>query len=151
MHHSKFQIPNSFEQLNIYAYLSPDPYDEDCCFEFDWVDTLPGLKCVCEDVPLFDEHNIKVFENLTEFVEIQFKQGLEYLWPVLQSVNINNLGIAIDILNCLSKDTSIASYVWDKSNPQNGNFHFFASRSLACKYANHISSHKSLSPHSKLV
>ena len=81
----------AIEKLNIYAYLTPDPYDEHGHFETEWAEHLPGFKKDCEDHPLFDDHNMQLFENLTNEVEKEFKKGVEYLWPLMQHLDYKYL------------------------------------------------------------
>ena len=131
-------ISDSIENLNVFAFLTPDPYDEEGDFEIEWVEGLPGFKKECKDHPLYDDHNMQLFENLAIVVEKEFKKGVEYLWPLLQHLEFSYLHINVDFLGIILNDRSVASYFYKRSNAKTGGYVFFAGYSLANKYMQNL-------------
>ena len=64
------------DEIPIIVYMSPDPLDEDGYFEIDFIEDLPGFTKDCEDVPLFDEANIKFYKTIeTTVCEPRFNEN----------------------------------------------------------------------------
>ena len=126
------------EQANVYAYLSPHPYDEDGYFEAEWVEDLPGYKKDCEDTPLLDEHNYELFNTITTKVEAEFREALAFLWPLVGSLEIQSLQICVDITGVMLSTNAAGSYFYGRSDAQKGQYVFIASRQLVFKYLKSI-------------
>jgi hypothetical protein len=126
------------EKVNVYAYLSPHPYDEDGYFEAEWVEDLPGYKKDCEDTPLLDEHNSELFKTITTKVETEFREALAFLWPLVGSLEIQSLQICVDITGVMLSANAAGSYFYGRSDAKKGKYVFIASRGLVFKYLKSI-------------
>ena len=122
--------------LKAHAYLHPHPLDPDSYadIEVDWFSWIPGFDSRDlgdeDEEPLFRDNNIQLYNKIEEIAVERFNAALENVWPLLDSLLINNLSITIDVTGDISGPSALASYLYDHSDPQKGNYFF----SLAPSY-----------------
>lgn len=128
---------NRPDELNINAYLSPHPLDEDSFLEEEWISWLPGYdKDETEDgLPsYYNDRNIILYEKIEKLTANLFRKGAERIWPLLKEHHFKNINIGIDYSNYKS-DTSLAGYQYTYSNPAKGNYQFSVDRNLLLRYS----------------
>lgn len=116
--------------LKAHAYLHPHPLDPDSYadIEVDWFSWIPGFDSRDlgdeDEEPLFRDNNIQLYNKIEEIAVERFNAALENVWPLLDSLLINNLSITIDVTGDISGPSALASYLYDHSDPQKGNYFF---------------------------
>jgi hypothetical protein len=125
--------------INAYAYLHPHPLDIETNgnFEVDEISWIPGFDSsdIGEDGehPFFRDQNIQLYNKIEAVTLESFRVALKNIWPLLDSYIVNSIQIAIDITGNLFTDSKVlASYNFEDSSPQKGNYIFnLAPRYLA--------------------
>ena len=116
--------------LNAYAYLQPHPLvpDSYADIETEWFSWIPGFDSRDlgdeDEEPLLRDNNIQLYNKIEEIAVERFNAALKNVWPLLDSLLINNLSITIDVTGDISGSSSLAAYVFADSNPQKGNYYF---------------------------
>lgn len=116
--------------LNAYAYLHPHPLipDSYADIETEWFSWIPGFDSRDlgdeDEEPLLRDNNIQLYNKIEEIAVERFNAALKNVWPLLDSLLINNLSITIDVTGDISGSSSLAAYVFADSNPQKGNYYF---------------------------
>jgi hypothetical protein len=128
---------NTYQELEISAYMSPRPLDEDTFLEEEWISWLPGyIKEETEDglESYFNESNIELYERIEHFTAALFKKATERMWPLLNEHHFKKIYIGIDYSNTNNK-TSLAGYEYDNSKPGKGIYYFTVDQNLIGKYS----------------
>lgn len=126
--------------INVIAYLSPDPLDHDTPVESEFLEWLPGFdnsECKNDDdeMPIYREHNIAIYERIEQYCADQFKKGLENLAPLLKDYLFHHIQISIDLIqNVFASKYALASYHHGFSKPAKGKYVFQLHHTLFCKY-----------------
>lgn len=125
------------QQLQISAYLSPHPLDDDSFLEEEWISWLPGyIKEETEEgMPsYYHDSNIALYEKIEGFTSELFKKGAKRIWPLLKDHHFEKIFISIDYSNYRSS-TSLAGYNYKNSNPAKGSYHFCVDQNLLQRYS----------------
>jgi hypothetical protein len=128
---------SSAQALQINAYMSPHPLDEDSFLEEEWISWLPGyVKEETEDgLPsYYHDSNVALYEKIETFTNDLFKKAAERIWPLLKDHHFKKVFISIDYSNYRG-DTSLAGYEYRYSNPGKGTYHFSVDRNLLHRYS----------------
>lgn len=124
------------EDIKIYAYLTPDPLDDDSFLEEDWISWLPGYKSgeTEEGLPsYYHEDNVALYERIEEYTTGRFRSALERMWPILDGIYIKQIQIAIDYTN-FKNSSALAGYDHHRSIPAKGIYVFHLDQSLLNRY-----------------
>lgn len=125
------------DKVNVYAYLTPDPLDEDSTVEAEWMEWIPGFNAQEDEDgshPFFRDENIALFKAIELTTVSHFRKSLRNLSVLLTNHLFDHIQIAIDHLGIVSRDTSVASYDYGNSQPEMGKYVMHASRSLMSAY-----------------
>lgn len=128
------------EDIKIYAYLTPNPLDDESYLEEEWISWLPGYKTgdTEEGLPSFyHEDNIALYDRIENFTSDIFKSALERMWPLLQGIYFKQCQIAIDYTNYKNSD-ALAGYDHYHSDPAKGVYVFHADHRLINRYLHQI-------------
>lgn len=125
-------------QVKVYAYLTPDPLDDDSCVEVEWMGWLKGFDPV-EDPeegipPFFKDENIALMKLVELTTANHFRKSLKNLFPLLKNHLFDHIQIAIDHLQIISRDTAVAAYDYGRSSPEKGQYVMHASQDLIQHY-----------------
>jgi hypothetical protein len=127
-------------QVKVYAYLTPDPLDEDSCLETECMEWLPGFDSNedSEDGmhPFHRDENIALFKSIEFITVIHFRKSLKNLFPLLQDHLFDHIQIAIDHQGLISRGTSMAAYDYGNSSPEMGKYVMHASQEMIASYIN---------------
>jgi hypothetical protein len=125
------------DKVNVYAYLTPDPLDDDSTLETEWMEWIPGFNAQEDEDgshPFFRDENIALFKAIELTTVSHFRKSLRNLSVLLTNHLFDHIQIAIDHLGIVSRDTSVASYDYGNSQPEMGKYVMHASRSLMSAY-----------------
>lgn len=127
------------EEIKIFAYLAPHPLDEDSGAEPECLEWIPGFINEDDDeegvIALYRDSNIELYKKIESLTEQYFKESVSNMWPLLTDVYINSMQVVIDISGILgSTNTSLAGYLYKRSNQQKGIYVFQLDLSLLSAY-----------------
>jgi hypothetical protein len=128
---------NIFKDLEIRAYLSPHPLDEDSFLEEEWISWLPGyIKESTEDeLPSFyNESNILLYEKIENFTAELFKKALLRMSPLLKEYHLKKIFLSIDYSN-FNNSSALAGYEYNYSKPGKGIYQFTVDQNLLRRYS----------------
>lgn len=124
------------EDIKIYAYLTPNPLDDESYLEEEWISWLPGYKTgdTEDGLPSFyHEENIELYDRIENYTSGIFKSALERMWPLLEGIYFKQIQIAIDYTNYKNSD-ALAGYDHYHSDPAKGVYVFHADQRLINRY-----------------
>ena len=136
----------SIEDLSVFAYLTPSPYDEDGYFEEEWISWLPGyLSEATEDgaPSYYRDENMALLDRIETYAAQSFKLALARMWPLLEGIYIQQIQIAIDFTNYQGTN-SLAGYDLQRSNPAKGCYVFHLDQQLLLRYLSHLQDKESI-------
>jgi len=132
-------MKQTLEEIKVYSYLAPHPLDEDNDIESELYEWIPGF--INEDdeeegvIAIYRDSNIEIYKKIELLTEQYFKESLKNMWPLVSDVYINTLHIIIDISGILgSTNTSLAGYLYKRSNQQQGKYVFQLDLNLLYAY-----------------
>ena len=140
------------EDIKIYAYLAPDPLDDDSHLEEEWISWLPGYKTgdTEEGLPSFyHEENIELYEKIENYIIGIFRSALTRMWPLMDGIYIKQIQIAIDFMNFKNSD-ALAGYDSHKSNPAKGSYVFHVDQDLLNRYLHYFQGNEKAIPNMNL-
>jgi len=130
------------DKININAYLSPHPLDEDSCLEPEDLKCIPGFddRSIDEDgiYPSFRDNNLEIYKRIETITEKMFRGAVKNMWPLLNNYVITRISIAIDYTGILLGNNSLAAYNHVDSRPECGYYHFDLTRSFLIRQLHKI-------------
>jgi len=137
------------DKININAYLSPHPLDEDSCLEPEDLKCIPGFddRSIDEDGihPSFRDNNIEIYKRIETITEKMFRDAVKNMWSLLNNYVITRISIAIDYSGMLFGNNSLAAYNHVDSRPECGYYHFDLTRSFLIRQLHKIDAGEDLS------
>jgi hypothetical protein len=132
-------MQKSPDDINVIAYLVPNPLEEFSGIDGDFLTWIPGfLNEVDEEEELpaiYRDCNIKIYEEIEALTEEHFKKSINNMWPLLEKIQFRYIQIQIDIAGYLSKSKNgSAAYLPDRSNQIYGEYTFRLDRNLLHSY-----------------
>jgi hypothetical protein len=124
------------EDIKIYPYLTPDPFDDESGFEEDWISWLPGYKTgETEDgePSIYHGDNFRVYEKIENYISGIFRSALTRIWPLLEGIYFKQIQIAIDFTD-FKNSSALAGYDTYKSDPARGIYVFHVDQTLLNRY-----------------
>jgi hypothetical protein len=132
-------MKKSPEEIQIFTYMAPHPLDEDSGTEPEFLEWIPGF--INEDdeeegtTALYRDSNIEIYKKIESLTEQYFKESVNNMWPLLSEIYIHSMQVAIDISGMLgSTNTSLAGYLFKRSNQQKGKYVFQLDLNLLSTY-----------------
>jgi len=126
------------EPLPVKAYLSPDPLDDDSCFEEDWISWIPGyLNSEEYGLSYLHPQNIELARRIESFTEEQFQMAFMRLKSLWDDKYVKQMAVGIDYTGMLGSDAT-ASFDYNRSEPECGFYSFAVHTPLLYKYANKL-------------
>lgn len=136
------------EDIKIFAYLSPNPTDDDSFLEEDWISWFPGYKTgeTEEGLPSFyHEDNIALYEKIEGYSADLFKAALKRMWPLLEGTYFNQIHLVLDYTNFQFSD-ALAGYDAKRSNPGKGRYVFYLDQHLLNRYFHRLNGNEKAIP-----
>ncbi|AFL83716.1 hypothetical protein Belba_1078 [Belliella baltica DSM 15883] len=124
------------ENINVYAYLTPHPLDDESHLEEEWIDWLPGYikgETDEEQPSQYHDENIALYDRIEELSTKVFRAALTRMFPLLKDFHFKNIQISIDYLNYFNS-TALAGYDHQASNPAKGIYVFHINQRLLNRY-----------------
>ncbi|GHB49205.1 hypothetical protein [Mongoliitalea lutea] len=128
---------NYLNNVQITAYLSPHPLDEDSHMEEEFIDWLPGyVKGESEEgePSYMRDENIELYERIEQLTEDIFRKALLRMGPLLEGYLFKNIQIFIDYQNFSDAGSALAGYNHADSNPGKGIYVFHVNQRLLNRY-----------------
>jgi len=132
-------MKKSLEEIKIFAYMAPHPLDEDSGTEPEFLEWIPGFVNEDDDeegtTALYRDSNIEIYKKIEFITEQYFTESVNNMWPLLSEIYIHSMQVAIDISGILgSTNTSLAGYLFKRSNQQKGKYVFQLDLNLLVTY-----------------
>lgn len=149
-------MTQSPEEINIYAYLVPHPLDEDSETEPEFLEWIPGFLNEDDDeegvIAIWRDSNVEIYNKIESLTEQYFKDSVKTMWPLLSEFYINSMQVAIDISGMMgSTNTSLAGYLYHRSNLIKGNYVFQLDLNLLLTYLKKDEKNEALDFHEKSI
>jgi hypothetical protein len=123
--------------VNIVAYLSPHPLDDDLATEVEWVSWIPGFNHD-DDADgmgiIYNDCNVLLYKSIEKQTTEIVKSAFNNLYPLFENHIIKDLFVWIDLFGIMGNKHAIAGYHYDKSKPANGKYQFNADHRLMVHY-----------------
>jgi len=137
------------DSVNINAYLSPHPLDEDSHLDDEVFKCIPGFddRSIDEDGihPFFRDNNIEIYKRIENLTENMFRSAIKNIWPLLNNYIITRISIAIDYSGMLFDSNSLAAYNYVNSRPEHGYYRFDLTRSFLIRQLHKLEAGEDLS------
>lgn len=149
-------MQKSIEDIKIIAYLAPHPTDDFSGAEGEFLEWIPGFLNEYDEEEgidaIYRECNLRVYDKIEELAETHFKTSVNIMWPLLSEANIYSMQVAIDLSGMLSRSgTSLAGYLYDRSNQIKGKYVFQLDLNLLVTYLKKNEKNEPLDFHDKSV
>jgi hypothetical protein len=134
-------MSQTIDEIEIFAYLAPHPTDDFSGLEGDFLEWIPGFLNENDEKEgidaIYRNYNLEIYNKIEELTEFHFKNGVKTMWPLLSEVYIRSMQVAIDISGLISPGrSSLAGYLYDRSNHLKGNYVFQLDLNLLVPYLN---------------
>jgi hypothetical protein len=125
------------QDVNIVAYLSPHPLDDDSAKEVEWVSWIPGFNHD-DDADgmgvIYNDCNVLLYQSIEKQTTEIVKTAFNNLYPLFENHIIKGLFVWIDLFGITGNEHAIAGYHYDKSKPAHGEYQFNADQRLMAHY-----------------
>lgn len=125
------------KNININAYISPHPLDDESDFEVEWLSWLPGFNHEDDADGLgiiYNDDNIELYKSIEDKTTELIKAAYNNLAPLFENHLIKALNVWIDLVGLFSNGSSSAGYHYNNSRPEKGTYQFNADQYLIQRY-----------------